>query len=252
MSKTPELGFQKIQRQMVDAIRHPNKQIEVPGIEKKRLSVYHRLIFNGFEDSLARVYPITKRCVGENWISVVEHFLATHNCEVRLTAQIAEEFLSYLESSNVHEAVSGSLWKQLAHYEWVELDLWVRAGDLPLANRVKSSEEFANAQVVLNTRMWLLAYEYPVHEASVETMPLDAAPTFLVVYRSPEERVEFLKLNPLSYRLLSMLQYSEAETFSSIVAELSVEINESQALVLEEGAKMLMNWQESGLVLGIK
>ena len=61
---------------------------------------------------------------------------------------------------------------------------------------------------------WQFAYRFPVHRISETYKPVEAPeqPTFLVIFRSPDDDLGFLELNPVTARLLELIDANEEKT----------------------------------------
>ena len=149
---------------------------------------------------------------------------------------------------------------ELAHYEWVELALSVaEAGDAE--NRCRetaltgSADDLLDAIPVVSTLAWPLSYRYPVHKISPEFMPTTPGEqaTYLLVYRDPDDEVGFIELNPVSARLLALLQkdtkLSGRQALEQIAAELQ---HPNPDIVIAGGRQILQEWQQRGIVLGTR
>jgi hypothetical protein len=76
--------------------------------------------------------------------------------------------------------------------------------------------------------------------------------TYLLVYRDPDDEVGFIELNPVSARLLALLQedtkLSGRQALEQIAAELQ---HPNPDVVIDGGRQILQEWQQRGIVRGM-
>ena len=135
---------------------------------------------------------------------------------------------------------------ELAHYEWIELDLQLR-DDTPDDDTDGNPErEFALAPLVRP-----LAYAWPVHRigpAYRPTTPPDA-PTLLLARRDAAGDVRFSELSPLVFRLLELLDERVHRTGTGVVGQLADEAGRAgDTAFLQDAADMLGRLVDEGIV----
>ena len=76
-------------------------------------------------------------------------------------------------------------------------------------------------------------------------------PTYLVVYRNRNDEVNFLEINPVTARLIGLLQenksYTGAEAINHIIEEMN---HPNPAVVKQGGLTALQELQQYGIILG--
>ena len=241
--------FREVQLAFAAHIRNPELNARPGGVEPRRMQIYLDLFYNNIESFIANAFPITKQILdGTRWHAMVRDFVHRHPSESPYFLEISQEFLTYL--GNLENSELPDFLLELCHYEWVELALSVSELEIP-DEGVDRSGDLMNNVIVVSPLIWKLAYRYPVHEIGQRHQPVrppDAA-TQLVVFRRRDDTVGFLVANPVTFRLLEIL-----ETPSSGSAALDIlapELPEyDQVVVREKGIETLDQLRDSEIVLG--
>ena len=96
----------------------------------------------------------------------------------------------------------------------------------------------------------LLQYDYPVHKISKRFLPTQPEATYLLVFRDAENKVQFIELNAVTFRLLQLTE-NEAMTGRQALAKLASEINHSDLLaIIEYGLDILQGLKAQGAIIG--
>jgi len=78
-----------------------------------------------------------------------------------------------------------------------------------------------------------------------------AQPTYLVVYRNRNDEVRFLEINPVSARLIGLLQENESYSGLDAIEHIIKEMNHPNPDVVEQGGlNALQELQQYGIILG--
>ncbi|WP_100644648.1 DNA-binding domain-containing protein [Alteromonas facilis] len=197
--------FQQIQHAFASHIRDPNVQPFDYGVEDRRLKVYRELFFNNVSGFVDSAFPVLKSLYsGQAWLDLTRSFFIHHQCRSPLFVDISKEFVEYL--ANEHEALPSEpvFAAELAHYEWLELDISVRKGEAPHLIEQPLQPE---SEVVMSPVASLVSYQYPVHQISPDYQPTEPGDaTFIVVYRNQDDKVEFSVLNQATAALLNHIE----------------------------------------------
>jgi hypothetical protein len=224
------VDFKARQREFAAYLKNPDRHPAPPDVAENRLALYRELFFNNIDNCLSGNFPVLKTLLSEaGWHALVHDFYASHRSTTPYFAEIAEEFLDYLQ----HERHSDSDYPflaELAHYEWVELALSISRVE---AVSIAEFESSAGKTLRLSPLAWLLAYRFPVHRIGPELIPVipPAQPTFLVVYRAPDYTVKFLEITPLTYRLLTLIDVQPC-SMEACLHHLTAEFPQFDAQVL--------------------
>lgn len=98
------------------------------------MEIYQSLFFNNIDNFVSTAFPVLKSIViklyGEKgWESLVRQFFIEHECRSPYFAEISKEFVEYLSCSPELAIALPIFSAELAHYEWLELDVSIRSND---------------------------------------------------------------------------------------------------------------------------
>jgi hypothetical protein len=241
-------SFKQTQYSFSAYIRDPQNNARPEGIEQRRMKIYQELFYNNIEGFVSNAFPVLREITSdEKWHRMVRDFMAHHKSKTPLFHEIAREFLSYLESER-DTSNDPVFIKELAHYEWVELAVSVMdAEDATVSDSAR--QQALNHKFNTADLAWPLAYHYPVQHISPSFQPEQAneTPVFLLVYRDKNDKVTFMELNPVSARLIDLLN----EDMQAIEAaqQIATELNHPQPEVVIDGAKQLLDdWISRGIL----
>ena len=244
--------FQQHQYDFAAHIRSPATAGAPKDIEDRRMAVYRELFYNNVEGFLNRSFPVIRRLYSdERWHAMVRDYFANHRSETPYFLEIPKEFLAYLTDERTDESDPPFL-QELAHYEWAELALSILDVDL---NTVSANREgdLLEGVPVLSPAAWSLAYRFPVHQIKPEYQPDTASelPTFIVVYRNLKDKVGFIEINPVTARLLELMNQNTGQTGRELLSTIIDEINHpSPEVVINGGLEILNNLHAHDIVLG--
>jgi len=247
-------AFQKLQYEFAAHIRDPEHRVAPAGIEDRRMGIYRELFYNNIEDFLATGFPVIRAITDdERWHAMVRDFYARHQCHEPQFFRIAEEFLKYLDDERGDVAGDPAFLRELAHYEWVELALSISQEELTPELADPNGNLLAGVPV-LSPLAWTMAYDFPVHRISPDLQPKAAPdqPTLLVVYRTRADDVKFMEINPVTARLIELID-KEPATGATQLERIAAEMKHPQpAAVVREGAAILQSLRERDILLGTR
>lgn len=229
-------------------LRDPDAHAPPPGLEQRRLRVYRELFFNNILGLLSNGFPVIRQTLGQpRWSALVQAFYAEHRAQTPLFAQIAAEFVGYLDLQSEDSGLPPWL-PELAHYEWVEQALYVSDAQPPAHDR---DGDLLSGVPVLSPLALPLAYRWPVTEIGPDRMPdmAPAEPTLVLVHRDAGHQVRFARIAPLGYRLLVSLQ-TAALTGQQHLAALAAEAGHDPTSFIHGGLPLLQHLHAQGVVLG--
>ena len=242
--------FRSVQLDFAAHIRNPELNPRPVDVEPRRMQIYVDLFFRNVESFLSSAFPVCSNILGDQWRPLVREFFHRHPSESPYFLQISEEFMTFLSQRGLHGLPPFLL--ELAHYEWVELYLDVADAQVP----PHDPQGELTGWLVVTPFVRTLAYEFPVHHIGVGHQPRDKpeAPTYLIVYRNADLKVRFIESNPLTHRLLTLLEsYASADALRMICDELVVSgrvVTEEQ--VEQQGRHILSRLHEQGIILGAR
>lgn len=238
------LDFQQYQAQFTAYIRNPAQNKKPPKVNASRLAVYKKAVFNNIVESVSICFPVCQAVIGKRvWQKLMRAFVATYAAESPIFREIPQQFLIFLEAS----ATVPAYFKQLAHYEWVELAVTMQqTQQLALSDLT----DFLHEKPVLAAAHMLLEYDYPVHQISAKFKPTEPHKTNLLVFRNAEYQVKFIELNPITHRLLQIIEQQDL-TGEQALIKLANEIQHPDiAVITEFGLAILMDLADQQAIIG--
>lgn len=248
-------GFMQIQQAFTAHLRDPDQQPPPAGIEDRRLQIYRELIFNNLASLLEQGFPVLYQCLGrERWRAVIRGFLIDHRAETPLFPELGQELLAYLSTTGALRPEDPPFVLELAHYEWVETALIFSDAEAGPA-LADPNGDLLDGVPVVSPLAWNLSYRFPVHRIGAEFQPRepDLEPTHLVVYRARGERIEFLKINLVTQRLLVLLREHGNRTGRDLLNSIALELQHPQPTqLIEAGRSLLDELRERQILLGTR
>jgi hypothetical protein len=246
------LKFQAFQYAFTRHIRDPKSHPRPAGVSVQRMQVYNELLYNNLESFLLACFPVLHQLLGpRKWGKLVREFFAEHRCRTPIFRQIPDEFVQYVQSERGVRDSDPPFMLELVHYEWIELVLSVSNKETPLA-QIDPDGDLAGGHPALNPILALLQYQYPVHRIGPKFKPRTppAQPTYLLVFRDQAFAVEFIELNPVSARLVDLLQ-SRKLSGEKLLKKIAKELQHPDPqLVLQGGLDILRELRAAGAILG--
>lgn len=248
----PELpAFQAFQFEFARHIRDPKVNPCPRGVPARRMKIYNELLFNNLEGFLLACFPVLRQILGKRkWTALVRDFFAGHRCRTPFFRQIPDEFVQYLQTGRGVRETDPPFLFELAHYEWIELALSVSNQDTPAG--IDPQGDLLAGVPVLNPVRSLLRYAYPVHRIGPRFKPAAPAPepTHLLVFRKMDYAVRFIHLNPVSARLIALLDAGNL-TGRQALARIAKELKHpAPDTVIAGGQEILENLRAEQAILG--
>jgi hypothetical protein len=234
-------SFQVIQHDFIQHIKNPQANPFDGDIEDRRLKIYRELFFNNILGFLSSGFPVLESLYSEQqWQVLARKFFIEHECRSPYYIDISKEFVEYLSSEYELGEYDPIFMRELAQYEWLELDVSVRK-----SNQVtKTWDTYSQInQVQMSDLATLVSYQYPVHQISVDFRPTQASEAvYLVIYRDATDEVSFTLINAVSAHLLSTIMEQGVASFDSLSQMMSAakpqldpkQINKSLQQVLQD------------------
>jgi hypothetical protein len=273
-------GFRAAQYAFAAHIRDPEHAPRPKDVEERRMAIYRRLFFGSIEGLLEGTFSGTRTMLGDSaWKALVRDFMVHHRSKSPLFAEMSREFLEYVGGARVQASADDPPYLlELIHYEWVKWALKVSDDD-PDPHNTDPDGDLLEDRPVVSPLAWNLSYRYPVHRLD-QLPPAEASPaerqahsppeqpSHLLVYRNPEDRVEFLELNAVTQRLVVLLRGDEAGdddataelngpseglTGRAALEQIAAELRHpSPDKVVTAGTKMLSDLRSRGVLLGTR
>ncbi len=242
--------FKRIQYDLAAHLRDPAHQPAPDDVEDRRVAIYRELLYNNIEGFIRQGFPVLRAITkDEPWHAMVRDFYARHSARSPYFKDVPKEFLSYLEDGRDNPSDPPFL-LELAHYEWVELDLDVRDQDPDWDTIDRDGDRMAGTPA-LSPLVWMLSYDYPVHKIGPDYIPPGPEAASLVVYRNRNDEVGFLEVNPVTLRLLNLLQEGWRSSGRELMLQLADEMQHpNPEVVVAGGAQILQDLFERDIILG--
>lgn len=249
------MSFRDYQRAFTAHIRDPRGAPRPAGVPARRMRVYNELLYNNIENFLLACFPVCRKVLGKRrWSRLVRDFFRGHACATPFFRRIPEEFLDYLATSWSDSGDGPDFLPELAHYEWVELELETSDADARLP-ACDASGDLLAGRPLLNPVLRVLAYRYPVHRLSSRYRPVEAPaePTFLLAFRDAGLKVRFEHVSAATARLLDILADAGAPTGREALVRLAVELGQPGDAGLDRhGRELLDGLRDRGAILGVR
>lgn len=247
--------FQQLQYQFTAHIREPSSHRAPAGIEDRRMQIYRELFYNNVEDCLAHAFPVLRSVsTDEVWHRRVRDFYARHQSQSPQFHKVAEEFLSFLNNERGENADDPPFMRDLAHYEWAELELSVSALKLSPELADPNGDLLAGRPLV-SPLAWTLAYDWPVHKITPAFQPNEPAPQqiYLIVNRTRNDEMKFLEINAVTARLMELLDADSGSSGAELLTRIATELQHPQPqTIIEAGAEILSNLRARDIILGTR
>lgn len=247
------MDFQHYQRAFTARIRDPGANPRPEGATARRMKVYETLLYNNLNGFLLACFPVCRRILGaRRWQRLIRAFFRDHACHTPYFRQIPEEFLKYLQDAWERPEDYPPFLPELAHYEWVELELDTSDKDRALPPHDPAGDLMAGRPLV-NPVLRVLAYRWPVQRLSPRYKPAEppGAPTFLVAWRDSALAVRFSLLSPAAARFLALLQEAPELTGAAALGRLAEELRHpAPAALTLFGQGLMEGWRVEGILLG--
>lgn len=197
-------SFQAIQQAFIQHIKNPEANPFTDGIEDRRLKIYRELFFNNILGFLSSGFPVLQSLYSEQqWKVLARKFFIEHDCHSPYFIDISKEFVDYLSTEYQMTESDPVFIQELAHYEWLELDVSVRKSN-QTAKAWDGKSQIT--QVQMSDLASLVSYQYPVHQISVDFQPSQASEAvYLVIFRDLTDEVNFTLVNAVSAHLLNTI-----------------------------------------------
>lgn len=253
MAETPD--FRDIQYAFARHIRDPQNHPAPTDAEDRRMAIYRDLFFNNLRNLISQTFPVLRKLYSkEKWSSFIRQFMVRHEAATPYFLEIPKEFLQFLNEEYEPDDDDFPFLRELAHYEWVELALSVSDEENDLAG-VDPDGDLLERIPVKSKLAWMFAYRFPVHRISTDYIPTEPGeqPTFLAVCRKANDDMDFLELNPVTARLLEMIDNNESATGRSLLTQLAEEIRFPDTdKLIEHGHDAMRDMRRSEILLGVK
>ncbi len=253
MAKAPE--FQQKQYAFAAHIRDPEHNPPPEGVEDRRLAIYRELFFNNLHNLIGTTFPVIRKLLSrDRFRSLIRAFMVRHQAQTPYFLEIPREFLAFLENEYELKDDDFPFLVELAHYEWAELALSV-SEEVNDEQGIDPDGDLLEGVPVRSKLAWTFAYQYPVHRISPDHLPTEPGetPTFLAICRKANDDMDFMELNPVTARLLEMIEANERDSGRELLSKLAEEISypDVEALVTH-GGEAMREMRDAEILIGTR
>jgi hypothetical protein len=257
MPSVPDTSAQPafMQRQYAFAarIRDPQNAPAPADIDSRRMDVYEELFYNNIQEFLTNAFPVLRKLHDdEKWHAIVRDYFATHRAHTPLFHEMPREFLHYLQDERGEREGDYPFMLQLAHYEWIELELLTAEDNI---SNCDSEGDLLNGSLVLSPLTRILSYHYAVQKIGPDHIPQqpDETSTHLLVYRDLKDAIGFIELNPVTARLLQLISEHSAQNGQQLLEQIAAELQHpNPQTVIDGGHEILRDLKQRDIILGTK
>jgi hypothetical protein len=245
-SALPE--FQRYQHAFAAHIRDPKAHPRPAGVATRRMKIYNELLYNNIEGFLLACFPVLRQVLGaRKWARLVRAFFSTHRSRTPYFRQIPDEFIQFLQDEWAPPEGYPPFTLALAHYEWIELVLSVSNRSVDRA--ADAAGDLLDGVPVLNPVLANLRYDWPVHRIAPRRK-MQAAETYLLVFRDAGDHVQFSEINAFTARLLTLLEPGTVSGRTALEQVADESRHPDRALIVQAGGALLDDLRARGAILG--
>ncbi len=252
-NRAEQPGFMQQQYAFAARIRDPQNTPPPAGIEARRMDLYEELFYNNIHDFLSNAFPVLRKLHDdEKWHALARDYFAIHRAHTPLFHEMPREFLHYLQDERGEHEGDYPFMLQLAHYEWIELELLTTEENVPGCD---ADGDLLSGIPLLSPHTRILSYPYAVHKIGPDHIPQqpDEAPTHLLVYRDSQDKVGFIELNPVTARLLQLLTEQPDRSGEKLLLQIAAELQHpNPQTVVDGGSEILSDLKQRDIILGTK
>jgi uncharacterized protein len=234
-------------------LRDPRHAARPAGVPARRAGAYRELLFNNVCGVVDACFPVSRSLLGERrWNRLQRTFFADWRSQSPLFCDLPREFLRWLNEAKSEDELPVALpaWvPELMHYEWAELAVDIMQTEA--LRKTDADGDLMTGRPVVAPAHMLLAYDWPVHRIGEAWRPRKPQATQLVVFRDPNERVQFVEINAVTARLLALLAggtMSGREACLQVAGELA---HPNPEAVVAGGAAMLEDLKNWRVIYGV-
>lgn len=255
--KQPAEDFQSLQKALAAHLRDPEKNPAPGNVEERGLQIYRTLFINNIAGFISNTFPVLRSLYSTGqWDELVRMFYSRHKSHTPYFAQIAREFLDYVENEHAMRDCDPPFMLELAHYEWIELALSNAEQDGEEDIALDPAGDVIENCPVISPFAWRLCYEWPVHRIRADYRPAKPGdePTWLIVHRTRNERIGFVEINAATALLLETIERHPGTGTGQLIKTITAgNDGGGKQRVLVDGARQILEeLRDKGIILGTR
>ena len=176
-----------------------------------------------------------------------------HQAQTPYFLRIPSEFVEFVQSDYPGKEEDFPFLAELAHYEWVELELSVSTEENDM-DRIDPEGDYLAGVPVKSRLSRSVGYQFPVQHISKEYLPTEPSevPTYIALYRDDDDELGFMELNPVTARLLQLIDDNDqGKSGKDLLLALAVEMNyPDPESLLQHGLEAMQKMHASAILLG--
>lgn len=206
-------------------VRNPDSTPLTNDIAPRRSEVYESLLFNNICGYISNCFPVATSIIDEQkWQQLCRDYFTEWRSHTPYFSQIPKTFIDFIEYKLAADSDYQQLppwFTELIDYEWLELEVDT-CNAVAINTYTHSDEQSFDTQAPLSTAptLRLKQFQWPVHTISPVQIPEQEAPSFLLLYRNSEHKVEFMAVNAMTFALLEIISQANCSAKDAI-AELA-------------------------------
>ena len=249
-----QAAFIRKQYEFAAHIRNPDTHHCPDDVEARRMKIYNELFYNNVEDFMSSAYPVLRAIHDDDrWHRLIRDYFHSHKAKTPLFPEMPREFLYYLQHERGDQQNDYPFMLELAHYEWAELALSLSEQEAELSN-IDVHGDLLLGCPVLSPLAWPRSYRWPVHQIGPDYLPEQPAESavHLLLYRDAGDEVHFLELNPVTARLLNLIEQQTLPTGRAMLQKIAAELNHpAPDLVIQGGLAIMQDLMQRHVILGV-
>ena len=185
---------------------------------------------------------------------MIRQFMVRHQAQTPYFLEIPVEFLAFLKNEYDTDEEDFPFLVELAHYEWVELALSVSEEGND-SDSIVPDGDLLQGIPVRSALCWTYTYQFPVHRINSKFQPREPGeqPTTLAVCRKANDDMDFMELNPVTARLLELIEANDQHSGRELLLSLADEMQYSDAdALVQHGAAAMEQMRNAEIILGTK
>lgn len=248
-----QTAFTDKQFEFAAHIRNPGTNPKPGDVEARRMKIYNDLFYNNVEGFMANSYPVLREIYDDQaWHKLIRDYFEQHRASTPLFPEMPGEFLKYLEHERHALETDYPFLLELAHYEWAELALSL-SNQEPDWRKIDKTVDLLDGEPVISPLAWILSYQWPVQNIGPNYLPEEApeTETYLLLYRDSEDEVHFMELNPVTARLLQLIQDKKLNSSRQMLIQIAEELSHPEPqTVIQGGLNILQDLYQRQVILG--